>query len=237
MFNEAPCVDHTLTTALRYLTENFTDFEIVVADDASTDNSVALLAPWVARDPRVRLVRLAHNERFGGALRAGLSAGRKEFLVYTDFDLQIGLECLPALLGEFRDAEVLTGYSADVEKHANWRAKIISHTYNFLVRALFKVRLRDINFGLKALRKPVWDQLRLRSRSPFVDAELFVQVTRLGYRIKQVPVPFSFRTTGASHIRRFAVIAWTFIDMLKCWAAPPRLTRLEARETTDPQRR
>jgi len=236
MFNEAPSVDQTITNALRVLAENFSVFEIVVADDASTDHSAALLEQWVARDPRVRLVRLIRNERFGGALRAGLSAARNEFLIYTDFDLQIGLECLPELMAAFHDADVLTGYSADVEKHANWRAKVISHTYNFLVRALFKVRLRDINFGLKAVRKPVWDQLRLRSRSPFVDAELFVQVSRLGYRIKQVAVPFSFRTTGASHIRRFAVIARTFGDMVLCWVAPPRLSRLKTRETTDLQR-
>ena len=236
MFNEAPCVDITIATALRVLGENFADFEIVVADDASTDQSASLIEQWSGRDPRVRLVRLVRNERFGGALRAGLTAARNEYLVYTDFDLQIGLECLPGLIREFHDADVLTGYSADVEKHANWRAKIISHTYNFLVRTLFNVRLRDINFGLKALRKPVWNQLRLRSRSPFVDAELFVQVSRLGYRIKQVPVPFSFRTTGASHIRRFAVIARTFSDMVLCWVAPPRLTRVGAREKTDPQR-
>ena len=236
MFNEAPCVDQTITTALRVLAENFTEFEIVVADDASTDHSAALLEQWVACDPRVRLVRLVRNERFGGALRAGFAAARNEFLVYTDFDLQIGLECLPGLILEFHDADVLTGYSADVEKHANWRAKIISHTYNFLVRTLFNVRLRDINFGLKALRKPVWDQLRLRSRSPFVDAELFVQVSRLGYRIKQVPVPFSFRMAGASHIRRLAVIARTFGDMVWCWVAPPRLTRVTACETTNLQR-
>ena len=236
MFNEAPCVDQTLATALRALEDNFTDFEIVVADDASTDESPALVEKWVARDDRIRLVRLPRNERFGGALRAGLAAARQEYLIYTDFDLQIGLSCLPLLLAEFADADVLTGYSADHDKHANWRAMIISQTYNFLVRTLFNVKLRDINFGLKALRKPVWDQLRLRSRSPFVDAELFVQVSRLGYRIKEVAVPFSLRATGASHIRRFDVIARTLADMAWCWVAPPRLTKTCACETARHQR-
>jgi len=232
MFNEAPGVDQTLTTALRTLEEHFRHFEIVIADDASTDNSVALVEAWMARDSRIRLVRLARNERFGGALRAGLSAARNGFLVYTDFDLQIGLSCLPGLVAEFHDADVLTGYSADMEKHANWWAKMISHTYNFLVRSLFGLRLRDINFGLKALRKPVWDQLRLRSKSPFVDAELFVQAQRLGYRIKEVPVPFFLRATGASHIRRFDVIAQTMLDMLWCRVTLPRLAKKCSCETS-----
>jgi glycosyltransferase involved in cell wall biosynthesis len=220
MFNEAPCVDQTLATALRILEENFTDFEIIVADDASTDDSAARVAVWASRDPRIRLVRLVRNERFGGALRAGLSAAQNEFLVYTDFDLQIGLNCLPLLIHESQNADVLTGYAEDREKHANWRSKMVSKTYNFLVRTLFDLRLRDINFGLKALPKAVWDQLDLCSRSPFVDAELFVQVKRLGFTIKEVAVPFSLRTIGSSHMRRWDVFARTLLDMARCWVAP-----------------
>jgi glycosyltransferase involved in cell wall biosynthesis len=220
MFNEAPCVDQTLTTALRVLDENFTDFEIIVADDASTDDSPARVAKWASRDSRIRLVRLARNERFGGALRAGLSAAQNEFLVYTDFDLQIGLNCLPLLVNESKNADVLTGYAEGCEKHANWRSKMVSKTYNFLVRTLFDLRLRDINFGLKALPKAVWDQLDLCSRSPFVDAELFVQVKRLGFTIREVAVPFSLRTVGSSHMRRWDIIARTLWDMARCWIAP-----------------
>ena len=205
MFNESPGVDQTLATALRYLEENFTDFEIVVADDASTDDSAARVAKWAARDPRIRLVKLAHNERFGGALRAGLSAARNELLVYTDFDLQIGLNCLPLLVRESQGADVLTGYAEDCEKHANWRSKVISKTYNFLARTLFGLRLRDINFGLKAMPRSVWEMLELRSRSPFVDAELFVQAKRMGFTIQEVPVPFSMRTIGSSNMRRWDV--------------------------------
>lgn len=223
MFNESPGVDQTLATALRYLEENFTDFEIVVADDASTDDSAARVAAWAARDPRVRLVRLPRNERFGGALRAGLSAAQNEFLVYTDFDLQIGLNCLPLLVRESQSADVLTGYAEDCEKHANWRSKMISKTYNFLVRTLFSLRLRDINFGLKALPRSVWEMLELRSRSPFVDAELFVQAKRMGFTIQEVAVPFSMRTVGSSHMRRWDIIARTLLDMAWCWIAPTGL--------------
>jgi glycosyltransferase involved in cell wall biosynthesis len=226
MFNEAPCVDQTLVTALRFLEENFTDFEIVVADDASTDDSAARVATWGTRDPRIRLVRLPRNERFGGALRAGLSAAQNEFLVYTDFDLQIGLNCLPLLVRESESADVLTGYAEGCEKHANWRSKMISKTYNFLVRTLFSLRLRDINFGLKALPRSVWEMLELRSRSPFVDAELFVQAKRMGFTIQEVPVPFSMRTIGSSHMRRWDIIARTLLDMAWCWIAPTGLREL-----------
>src|ERR1017187_9096272 len=149
MFNEGPVVEATLAHALECLDRLFEDFEIVVADDCSTDDSAQQVARWVARDTRLKLVRLPSNQRFGGALRAGLSAASNEFLVYTDFDLPVALNCLPQILREFSDADVLTGYSDSVPKEANWRCRVISLGYNSLVRGLFGLSLRDINFGFK----------------------------------------------------------------------------------------
>ena len=215
MFNEGPVVEATLTHALGSLDRLFEDFEIVVADDGSTDDSAQKVAQWATRDARLKLVRLPSNQRFGGALRAGLCAASNEFLVYTDFDLPVALNSLPQVLREFSDADVLTGYSDGVTKDANWRCRVISLGYNSLVRRLFGLSLRDINFGFKAMRKSVWDQLALRSCSPFVDAELFIRAQRRGFRVKEVAVPFSQRQLGASHIRRFDVIATTLWDMAR----------------------
>ena len=211
MFNEGPSVATTMTRVLESLGRDFADFEIVVADDCSTDDCVHQVEQWARRDPRIRLVRLARNQRFGGALRAGLDAASKEFLFYTDFDVPVDLQVLPRLLAEFAVAEVLTGYAEQGTKHANWRSAVLSKGYNFLVRSLFGLALRDINFGFRS----VWNQLTMRSRSPFVDAELFVQAQRLGYRVKEVPVPFSPRHLGSSRIRRLDVISWTAWDMVR----------------------
>ena len=215
MFNEAASVDLTLRRAVESLDRAFTDFEIVVADDASTDDCADQVARWAARDSRIRLVRLSHNQKFGGALRAGLSAGTREYLVYTDFDLPVELESLPRLLENFADADVLTGIANDVVKHVEWKHVVISRAYNLMVRTLFGLRMKDINFGFKAVRKSVWDRMSLHSVSPFVDAELFIRAARIGARIKQIPVPFSQRITGASHIRRLDVIAQTILDMVR----------------------
>ena len=67
MFNEADSVDFTLQSAIASLDRAFGDFEIVVADDASTDDCADQVARWAAKDPRIRLVRLPHNQKFGGA--------------------------------------------------------------------------------------------------------------------------------------------------------------------------
>jgi glycosyltransferase involved in cell wall biosynthesis len=215
MFNELACVDATLARAVKILHRQFASFEVVVADDASNDGCTERVQEWTRWDKRIKLVRLSRNQRFGGALRAGLTAAQHEILFYTDFDLPIDLNVLPQLLAEFAEADVLTGYATDENKQVNWRHQVISFAYNFLVRGLFGLRLRDINFGFKAIRRSHWDRLVLRSCSPFLDAELFIKAQRLGLRIKQIPVPFQQRHLGRSHIRRLDVIASTLLDMFR----------------------
>lgn len=233
MFNEGPVVDTTLKQTIEVLERRFADFEIVVADDASTDGCAERVEQWARKDPRIRLVRLPRNQRFGGAICAGLQAASKDFLVYTDFDLPVRLDSLPRLLEAFADADVLTGYSDAGAKYANWKSKVISLSYNALVRTLFGLRLRDINFGFKAIRRSAWQKMQLRSRSPFVGAELFVQAKYLGFRVKEIPVPFVQRQLGASQIRRFDVIAATMLDMVKLRLTLTRRLGQRAARPTD----
>lgn len=217
MYNEAANVDETLAAALSCLHHDFVDFEIVAVDDASTDGCADWVAEWAGRKPAIKLVRLAHNRRFGGSLRAGFDAARGDLLVYTDFDLPVPLEHLPQALAALASADELTGHAPGVSKHGSRQAALVSAAYNFLVRTLFGLRLQDINFGFKVMPRSVWRSLSPVSNSPFLDAEMLIQAMRLGYRIKQVEVPFSPRRGGVSRMRRFTVIAATLADMARLW--------------------
>jgi glycosyltransferase involved in cell wall biosynthesis len=221
MFNESEVVEQTLTAAVGSLESNFSDFEIIVADDASTDTSASQVKRWAQQDPRIILVRLERNQRFGGALRRGLEAATKEWIFYTDFDLPVDLDCFPAILSELEQYDLVTGYSAEEPKNLEWYTKLLSTGYNRMVRTAFGLPLRDINFGFKAMRRAVRDRLRLVSRSPFVDAEMFIQAGRKGFTIREIPVPFLRRQAGVSRIRRLDVIAWTILDMARIWLQAP----------------
>jgi hypothetical protein len=120
-------------------------------------------------------------------------------------------------------SDVITGYSPEYPKNLSWSSKLLSRGYNLLTRMFFGLGLRDVNFGFKAMRRSVIDSMRLVSRSPFVDAELFIQARRGRYRISEIAVPFSTRKLGVSRIRRADVIAWTLLDLARVWLNPPPL--------------
>jgi len=110
-------------------------------------------------------------------------------------------------------ADIITAYSL-VLKDASLKRIIISKGYNFLVQLLFGQKIRDINSGLKIYKREALEGLDLKSRSPFVDVEIFAEAKRKGFRIEQFGLVFDLRTKGASTISRLSVVARTFLDMV-----------------------
>jgi glycosyltransferase involved in cell wall biosynthesis len=66
--------------------QGYDDFEFVIVDDGSTDDTPAILAGWAARDPRIVIHRTPHNEGIPAALNRGLAVARGEYIVRQDAD-------------------------------------------------------------------------------------------------------------------------------------------------------
>ena len=137
--------------------------------------------------------------------------------------MPVDLDFFPEVVEALAGCDVVTGYSPEYPKNLSWSSKLLSRGYNTLVRGFFGLRLRDVNFGFKAMRRCVIESMGLASHSPFIDAELFVQARRARYRIREIAVPFSTRQLGVSRIRRLDVITWTLLDMARIWLNPPPL--------------
>jgi len=212
MFNEAENIESTVRRASGLARTISDDYEIVVADDASTDGSGAIVDRIAAQDPHVRAVHLKVNSKFGGALNAGLMAATKDAVIYTDSDFPAKEEDIKKAFELLDDADVVTAYSL-VIKDASPKRFILSKGYNFLVQLLFGLKLKDINSGLKIYKREVLTGLNLKSKSPFIDVEIFAEAVRRGFKITQYGLIFEMREKGQSTISRMSVVARTFYDM------------------------
>ena len=214
MFNEAENIEETLRRVSGLAEEICDDYEVIVADDASTDGCGAIVDDMASRDPHIKSIRLKANTKFGGALNKGLMAASKDIIVYTDSDFPAKEEDIKKALALLDGADIITAYSL-VMKDASMKRILMSKMYNFLVRLLFGLKLHDINSGFKAYKRKALEGLMLTSKSPFIDAEIFIETKKRGFKIKQYGLVFDLRTGGRSSISRFGIVARTFWDMLR----------------------
>lgn len=213
MYNEADNIEDVLRRVSNLSGQICADYEIVVVDDASTDGCAEIVDRYALKDKHVRLIRLRKNTKFGGALNAGLMSASKDIVLYTDSDFPAREEDIKKALDLMDEADIVTAYSL-VLKDSSMKRILMSKGYNFLVHLLFGLKIRDINSGLKIYRRRVFEGLKLRSKSPFIDVEIFAEAIRKGFRIKQYGLIFELRTRGSSTISRPGVVARTFWDML-----------------------
>lgn len=214
MYNEEEAIEDTLEE-IRIIAEAISgDYEIIISDDASTDRSVAIAEKEAESDPKIKILKLEKNTKFGGALANGLKNASKDIILYTDSDLPISLLDIKKSLPMIEDADIVTAVSI-VKKGENLKRKIISMGYNFLLHALFKMKLRDINSGYKIYRRKMLEGMDFISRSPFIDAEIFLRAAKKGAKITEYPLIFRPRRQGVSKVASISIIIQTFMDMFK----------------------
>ncbi len=221
MWNEEDYLDRALDAArrvcLRMVDDGIVgDYELIIVDDASTDRTPELADKADAADDHVRVVHHARNRKLGGSVKTGFATARGDLILYSDADLPFDMEEVPRAIRYLReyDADVVSAYRFDRTGEGYTRA-IYTFLYNVLVRTMFGVKARDINFAFKLCRRRVFDHIELRSEGSFVDAELIIRATKLGYPIVQFGVDYFPRTIGESTLSSPGVIVTIVREMTR----------------------
>lgn len=183
------------------------DVQVVVVDDGSTDRTPELLAGRAAADPSLTVVTHPQNRGLGAALRSGLGAATGDVVLYTDADLPFDLLEVAKALRTMRqrDVAMLALYRHD-RTGEGARRYVFSYVYNLLVRVVLGVRVRDVNFAGKFLRRDLVDAVALRSEGSFVDAELVAKAERMGFGVAQFGVDYFPRSRGVSTLSSTPVV-------------------------------
>ncbi len=219
MYNEEVYVARALQAGRRacerlIASGDIADYELIVVDDASTDATGVLADEFAAADPRVRVVHHQRNRKLGGAMKTGFAAATGDLILYTDADLPFDMAELPRAVRLMRDygADIVSAYRFDRTGEGYIRI-LYTFVYNLLIRTLFGVKARDINFAFKLCRAEIFEHVELKSEGSFIDAELVIRATRLGYEMLQFGVDYFPRTRGVSTLSSTGVILTILREM------------------------
>jgi glycosyltransferase involved in cell wall biosynthesis len=227
-YNDAPTIATMVLRVRAALAPRVADFEVVVVDDGSADDSVAVLTELAARVPELRVVEHGTNRGYGGALRSAFEAATKEWIFYTDGDAQYDPTEVTVLLDAVTPAvDVVQGWK--MGRGDRWHRVVIGRVYHHVVRVLFGLRVRDTDCDFRLFRRSLLAQAELRSTSGVICVEMMRRFQDLGARFVEVPVHHHWRPHGRSQFFRLPQITRSAVQLLSLW------WRLVARGRPEPR--
>ena len=209
-YNEEQRLPNTLANILGYLGRQSYRSELIVADDGSSDGTVALAERMAQEHTALRVLQLDHRGK-GFAVRAGVLAAQGDYVLLCDADLAVPIEEWERL-----HDRLMHGYDLAIGSREGLGARrlgepryrhLMGRVFNLIVKIVAVSGIQDTQCGFKALRSDVALDLFRRvqiygEHAPRVrgaavtayDVELLYLARRRGYQIAEVPVPWQYGT-------------------------------------------
>lgn len=201
-YNDAPALPKLVAETFETASRVAEDFEVVVVNDGSQDNTEQVLAELSARfGPRLRVVRHEVNQGYGAAVASGFRAATKDYVFYTDGDAQYDVTELPLLVeAMLPGVGLVNGYK--ISRSDVFYRIWIGKMYLWTVRRLFRLKIRDVDCDFRLVKRSLLERFSLESTSGTICVELVRKLQDTGCGIVEVPVRHLPRLHGKSQFFR-----------------------------------
>ncbi|HUF46894.1 MAG TPA: glycosyltransferase family 2 protein [Vicinamibacterales bacterium] len=215
-YNDAGTIASLVIEARQTAARLTSDFEIIVVNDGSADMTADIADELARTYPEVRVVHHPKNRGYGGALRSGFAAARKDFVFYTDGDAQYDPTELALLWARIDDSvDVVNGYK--ISRSDPWHRIVIGRIYHHTVSLLFGLTVRDVDCDFRLMRRRIFDKVTLEHNSGVICLELMKKIQDAGFRIAEEPVHHYHRAFGRSQFFNVRRLARTAVDVGRLW--------------------
>lgn len=216
-YNEEQLATSSMSAVYAALEGSFEKFELILVDDASKDNTLALMEEFERTHEHVIVLKNNVNLNFGTAVLRGLVEASGEYVIYQAFDLVLGLKDMVRLPQETDDDVDVLVLERKGYKPTRWR-RITSKVNEFLLKALFPRLTRGtpiLNY-VQMFRREIIPQIIPLARSPiFVWPELIFRAKLAELNVQNVPVLFNMENKRNGSFGHPHDIIWGIYDMLR----------------------
>jgi glycosyltransferase involved in cell wall biosynthesis len=215
-YNDAGTISSLVIQAKQTLAEIADDYEIIVVNDGSKDDTAQIIDFLAAEYPEVRAVHHQKNRGYGGALRTGFASASKELVFYTDGDAQYDVRELKLLYEAFSDeVDLVNGWK--LKRHDPWFRIVIGLIYQYLIKYTFGLKLRDVDCDFRLMRRSIFDQVHLESNSGVICVEMMKKIQDAGFSLTEVPVHHYHRLYGKSQFFNYRRLLNVGIALIRLW--------------------
>lgn len=215
-FNE----EENIETATRRMIEALEalplkDWEVIIVDDGSADETGKITDRLASENPRVRVIHHSPNLGYAAALRTGFTNARSQLFFFTDSDNQFDVREISQLFPLAKEADIVCGFR--IYRFDPLTRLVMSWGFNLLARTIFRIKVKDIDCAFKLFRREVFDKVTIESQKFFVNAEILAKARHAGFKEIEIGVRHYPRPAGRSTVRPSHVIS-TLFELARIWS-------------------
>ena len=203
--NGAAFIADTVVSSRDFLSRNRLNFEIIVVDDGSSDNTPAMIRPLT--DERVSLIELSSNRGKFGALKVGMAEARGACRIFTDADLPYDLEAIPYIAELVNDGGIhlVVGDRTLSEScsatQTGLSRRLSSRIFSFCVRMLVTGGLFYSQCGLKGFRADIAEAIFPLLTDPGFSGDVELLYIALKHNLSIRRIPVRLRASSTTTVR------------------------------------
>lgn len=212
-YNEEVNIATAVERADAALASTDLDYELIVVNDGSRDDTGNILRRLARVHPSLRIVEHFPNRGYGGALRAGFAAATREWIFQSDSDNQFDYREIGRLVALSPGRDAVVGYRQP--RRDPLMRRLNGWGWNRLVRLLFGYVVRDIDCAFRLIRRSALESVCLTSDGAMISTELLAGLKARGFVIGETSVTHLPREGGDPTGANLKVIVRAFRDLIR----------------------
>lgn len=195
-YNEAEKIVSYLNSIKDYLSKQSYDWEVIVVNDGSTNNTAELVRGFIEKNPGFRLIDNQKNHGKGYVVKQGMLEARGDYRLFTDADGSTAIDHLDKFMPYIDQGYDIVIGSIEVEgakifEHAQWYRRWLGRVSKYLIRFMTGLwDIRDTQRGFKLFTAEAAESVfpKIKIERFGFDFEVLALAKKKGYKIKEVPV-------------------------------------------------
>lgn len=219
-YNEEKNIKNTVSKTIPILNKNIKNWEIILINDGSKDNTAKVLEQLKKEYPNnIKIITHNPNRGYGAALKSGLYNSKYNWIAFADSDGQFDFGEITKFikLQNKTKSDIVIGYY--LSRQVSKMTIITSKIWEIIVFILFGLKVTDIDCGFKLINKKVVETIpKLEAeRGAFISSEFLIKAKKAGFKISEIGVHHYPRTEGKATGRNIKVILKSFSDLFTLW--------------------
>jgi len=216
-YNQADVLEKSVKKLADFLNKYKYKYEILIAEDGSTDGTYEIASRLAARNPRIKVLHSDERRGKGGAIKHAFSKSKGDVLIFTDADLSAQMSSLPKFVEKIEHGyDICIGSrfipSSRIER--SFSRNLASRVYNLLAKILFNTKINDLQCGCKAFKKETLPiLLSVKDNGWTWDTEVLLLAEKRKLKICQFPI--TWIQSKKSKVNLFKESFAFFVNLIK----------------------